>query len=302
MHSSITFWQRIRRTPYQAIASVFMVTVTLFTLAVFLLLAATLSSLLSYFEAKPQITVFFKDNKDKIQIDTIVDKLKSTGKVASYEYISKEQALAVYKEKFKSDPLLLELVTADILPSSLEISATSPNYLGELAEVVKKEPGVDEVLFPQDIVDTLVSWTAGIRQVGTVYIVLLIFTSFFIIITSIGIKIAFRKDEIEILKLIGATPWYIKKPFLLEGGLYGAVGAMVSWALVSFLILYMQPFMSSFLRGLPPLAFMKISRIAVILWPPTLPLYGVLWLLLTVTGIVIGFLGSLFAVNRFVKY
>src|SRR3989338_8192145 len=131
MSNSVSFWQRIRRTPYQAVASVFMIFITLFVFAVFLLLAVTSSVILSYFESKPQVTIFFSYEKDKTAVDTLIEILKSTGKIASISYISKDQALAIYREQNKNDPLLLEMVTADILPASLDVSATSPKYLSE---------------------------------------------------------------------------------------------------------------------------------------------------------------------------
>ena len=92
MKSTITIWHRLRRTPYQAIGSVFMMFVTLFVLSVFLLLVATSSSILTYFESKPQLTVFFTNEKDKASIDQLVEKLKQTEKVSSWQYISKDQA------------------------------------------------------------------------------------------------------------------------------------------------------------------------------------------------------------------
>jgi len=189
MTAKVSSWKRIRRTPYQALASVFMIFLTLLVTGGFIYLAGMSSAILSYFETKPQLTVFFTDEKDEASINELIAKLKTTDKVASATYISKEQALAIYKEQNKNDPLLLEMVTADILPSSLKVSASSPQFLSELAEVAKKESGVDEVVFQKDIVDTLVAWINTIRKVGIVFILLLFSSTFFILLTSIGIKI-----------------------------------------------------------------------------------------------------------------
>jgi cell division transport system permease protein len=169
--TSLSLWQRVRRTPYQSLASSFMVFVTLLVTGIFLVLALGSGSLISYFESKPQLTVFFKDDKDKESIDAFIQKIRSTDKVSKVEFISKEQALSIYKEQNKNDPLLLEMETAEILPSSVEISATAPEYLNDLSEVVKKEPGVDEVVFQKEVVDTLISWTTTLRKVGIVFIV-----------------------------------------------------------------------------------------------------------------------------------
>lgn len=302
MSASITMWQRIRRTPYQAIGAVFMIFITLFAVAVFLFLAGISSAVISYFETKPQLTVFFKDEKSKTSIDELIDKLKTSGKVANIQYISKEQALVIYREQNKNDPLLLEMVSADILPSSLEVSAVSPKYLVELDQVLKKEPEIDEVVFQKDVVESLITWTSTIRLVGIVLIIFLLFTTFFILLASIGMKIALRKEEIEILKLVGATSWYIKKPFILEGLSYGLVGAFLACAFVSGVVLYLRPFITSFLGGISKLYLWENQYMAIEIWPPSLKIYAVLWFILLAAGIAIGFIGSLFAVSRYMKH
>lgn len=302
MSISVTFWSRLRRTPYQVIAAVFMIFITLYVMAVFLILAASSSAILSYFEGKPQLTVFFKDEKDKASVDSLIGKLKATGKMSSTNYISKEQALAIYKEQNKNDPLLLEMVTADILPSSLEVSAVSPQYLSDLAEVIKKETGIDEIVFQKEVVDTLVSWTSTVRKVGAVFILFLFGATFFIILTSISMKIAYRKEEVEILKLVGATGWYIKKPFIFEGLVYGIVGSTLAWIVASLCTLYLRPFIMSFLGGIPKLALLNIAGYTIYIWPFSLPLFILLWFVLLLVGLFIGFVGSLFAVSRYMKY
>lgn len=299
--STLSFWKRVRRTPYQAIASVFMIFITLSVLAIFFLLAGSSSAILSYFESKPQLTVFFKDDKAKESIDQLIDRLEKTGQVASVEYISKEQALAIYKEQNKNDPLLLEMVTADILPASLEISAISPKYLAQMAEMVKEDKGIDEVVFQKDVVDTLISWTSVIRKVGAVFILFLCLSTLFILLTTIGMKIAMRKEEIEVLKLVGATSWFIKKPFIMEGMIYGIAGASFSWVVVSGILLFLRPFIASFLQGIPSLPLWQFQAVSVYMWPLTLFLFIFLLLLLVFLGSIIGLVGSLFAVSRYLK-
>lgn len=299
--STLSFWKRVRRTPYQAIASVFMIFITLSVLAIFFLLVGSSSAILSYFESKPQLAVFFKDDKAKESIDQLIDRLEKTGQVASVEYISKEQALAIYKEQNKNDPLLLEMVTADILPASLEISAISPKYLAQLSEIVKGDKGIDEVVFQKDVVDTLISWTSVIRKVGAVFILFLLLSTLFILLTTIGMKIAMRKEEIEVLKLVGATSWFIKKPFITEGIIYGISGASLSWVVVSGMLLFLRPFIASFLQGIPSLPLWQFQAVSVYMWPLTLFLFIFLLLLLVFLGSIIGLVGSLFAVSRYLK-
>ena len=278
-----------------------MIVITLFVMAIFLLLVTSSSAILSYFESKPQLTVFFKDEKGMESVTELIEKLKKTGKIASTQYISKEQALAIYKEQNKNDPILLEMVTADILPASLEISATMPVYLSGLAELVNEEKGIDEVVFQKDVVDTLISWTSTVRKVGFIFIFFLLLSTLFILLTTIGMKIALRKEEIEVLRLVGATFWFIRKPFISEGLIYGITGATLAWIVVSGLLLYLRPFITSFLQGIPSLPLWQVESIAIYMWPLTPILFVGLWLILVFLGFIIGLIGSLFAVSRYLK-
>jgi len=246
-----TTYQHIRRSPYQAIAAVGMMTFTLLVSSLLFLTAAGSAAILSYFESKPQITAFFTEEKKEEEIKSLEEKLKATGQVASIKYVSKEEALAIYKEEFKSDPLLLEMVTANMLPASLEVSAKDPKYLGDLAKILKAEPATQEVVYQEDVINSLVLWTEAIRKIGIILVGFLGLESLLVILTIIGMKIALRKEEIEILKLIGASNWYIRMPFLLEGAFYGLVGAVFSWIISYLILLYASPFLSSFLRGIP---------------------------------------------------
>lgn len=246
-----TTFQHIRRSPYQALAAVGIMTLTFFVACLFFLAATGSQAVLSYFEKKPQITVFFADEKDQASIENLKTRLKKTGKVSKLKFVSKEEALRIYQEQNKDDPLLLEMVTADILPASLEISATDAKYLGELAEILKKEPLVEDVMYQKDVVEALVSWTSGIRLAGALLVSFLIIVSLLMILTVIGMKIALRKKEIEILKLVGAGSWFIRTPFLLEGIFYGVVGASLAWGGVYLLLLYVTPLLTSFLAGIP---------------------------------------------------
>lgn len=301
MKLKTSFWQRLRRTPYQAIASISMIYVTLFVVSFFLLLVVGSSAVLTYFESKPQLTVFFKNDKDKASVDELINRLKSSQKIANAEYVSKEQALAIYKEQNKDDPLLLEMVTADILPASLDISATSPKYLAELETMLKNESGIEDVVFQKDVVDTLISWTSNLRKIGLIFIIFLLLSTFFILLTSMGMKIALRKEEIEILRLVGATPWYIKRPIVYEGITYGIVGATLSWITVIGAILYMSPFITAFFKGIPELILFSYNNIVLRIWPADIILFASLLLILVTTGIVIGLVGSLLATSRYMK-
>src|SRR3990170_953691 len=116
----------IRRTPYQSLAAFLILFFTLFLSTVMFLSLSFLYGLLGYVETKPQVTVYFQTSTHEGEIFKIRDKLMNSGKVMSLKYISKEEAFKIYKQLNKDNPLLLEMVSADILPASLEIYAKKP--------------------------------------------------------------------------------------------------------------------------------------------------------------------------------
>lgn len=283
-----TTWQHIRRTPYQALSAILVMSLTFFIASVFVLTALGSEAILRFFETRPQVTAFLKDEIKPDQVEALKAKLSATGKVAQIKYVSKEEALSIYREQNKNDPLLLEMVTANILPASLEVSTDNLSSLKEIAQILKESQGIEEVIFQEDVVASLSVWTRALRIVGVGLISFLAIVSFLMILIIIGMKIALRKDGIEILRLIGASPWYIRAPFILEGVFYGLVGAVLAWVATYVLILYATPFLVSFLEGIPLL--------------PVSPIF-MLFLLggLVLGGVVIGAFSSLLAVRRYLR-
>ena len=215
-------------------------------------------------------------------------KIKGLENVREVKYVSKEEALAIYREENKNDPLLLEMVTANILPASLEISTTSLSSLETVAQSLRNQKGVEEVVFQEDIVKTLSNLTTAIKKSGVVLLSFLSLVSVLIILIIIGMKISLRREEIEILGLIGATRPYISWPFILEGMAYGALGALTGWLAGYGLLIYTTPFLASFLSGIPVL---PISPAV---------MFGILGGEILV-GLLLGTAGSFFAVRHYFR-
>jgi len=291
-------WNHIRRSPYQAFAAILTMFLTFLVSGAFGLTVATSLLVLSYFESKPQATVFFKDTAEKSQADALKTTLEATGKTANIKYVSKEDALGIYKEQNKNDPLLLEMVNADILPASLEVSATDPRYLKELEPIMKEADGVEEVIYQKDVVDTLVSWTNAVRLVGGILIILLSLDSILIVMTIIGMKVALKKDEVEILKLIGASKWYIQLPFLLEGGMYGVFGGFMAWMVMFVLILWFRASILSFLGIIPIITTILGSLLSSAFIGSS---FGFFFILSSL-GFLLGSIGSLVALKKYITF
>jgi len=283
-----TAWRNIRRSPYQALAAISIMTLTFLAVSFFTFLLVGSSEIISYFESKPQVTAFFKNEAKQSDINALENKLSDTGKTSSIKFVSREDALKIYKEQNKNDPLLLDLVTAEVLPASFEISAVKIEDLASISDMLKKSPIVSEVIYQKDVVSALTSWTNAIRKIGVALVLLLSLVSVFIMVTIIGIKISQRKDDIEIMKLIGATNWYIRWPFIIEGVFYGIFGALFGWLIATAALLYTTPFLESFLKGIPVLPASYVGLLV---------LLGIEILL----AVFLGVLSSFVAVFRYLK-
>lgn len=248
MSRAIEFTKRnIRRTPFQALAASMVMFLTFLALQVFVILAAGSQASLRYFESKPQVIAFFKDGATSQDVSAIENALKQEGRVTKTKFVSKEDALEIYRERNKNDPMLLELVTANILPASLEISTQTPQDLQGIAEILKREPVISEVIVPEDVVATLTSVTRIIRVVGGATVAFLMIFATLVIVMIIGFKIRLKRTEIEIMRLLGASSSFIRTPFILEGLFYGIAGAFTTWVFSYILLWYFTPFLQGYL-------------------------------------------------------
>src|SRR3990167_2759986 len=289
MKRIIEFTKRnIRRTPYQAIAASMVMFLTFFALLTFILLAAGSQKTLVYFESRPQVIVFFKDGVDNQDIAALDEALKKDPRVSATKYVSKEDALKKYQEDNKDEPFLLELVSASILPASLEISTKTPEDLAPISEVLSKEPAVEQVFIPKDVIERLTSITRIIRIVGGTTVAFLMVFATLVILMIIGFKIRLKRGEIEIMRLIGASPAFIRNPFILEGLFYGVVGALLAWVVSYGLLWYFTPYLKDYFKEVKLL--------------PVDPIFmsGLLGVIL-LAACFVGALGSYGAVRRYLK-
>jgi cell division transport system permease protein len=207
--------------------------------------------LLKYFETRPQITAFFELDSTADTIQTVETTMKAKPYVDKVTVISKERALEIYREDNKEDPLLLELVTADILPASIEVTGKDVSALNLIYNDLQAVEGVDEVVYQKDVVENLQKWTQSIRYIGLGCVAVLALTSFVIMVIIIGLKVAVKRRAIHIMRILGATKWYVKAPFVYEGMIYGIFSSVIAWGLMFVGLLYLTPWMRNFFGSVP---------------------------------------------------
>ena len=278
----------LRRSPYQALAAALAMSLTFFVSSIFVILIIGGQIILNYVEQRPQVIAFFKDDASEARIKDIIKDVESSGKTTKVKYVTKEEALAIYRERNKDDPLLLESVSADFLPASIDISVKKASDIAEITKLVKEKKEIDKVITPENLVQQLVRWTKTIRLGGIIFVSTLLAVSFLIVIMVIGMRIAIRRDEISIMSLVGATKWYIARPFFIEGVLYGMIGASISVLLVYAGLLFYSPNIQEFLG---PIQVFPIS-----------PLFFVyLWAAEALVATMVGVLGAAIALFRYLK-
>jgi len=293
-------WTSIRRTPYQSLSAFLILFFTLFLTLILFVSLTFLYGTLNYLETKPQVTVYFQTKAPETQIFKVRDELMSSGKVLNIKYISKNDAFNIYKQLNKDNPLLLEMVSANILPPSLEIYAKKPIFLPEIAEYLKKQGDIDEVQYEKDIIDKLLVLTNTIRRSALIFFGYLILMSIVVLTTTILFKIALKESEITLLKLIGATNFYIRKPYVLESLFLGIAASTLSFSIFSFIVLYFHPFLQSYLKGITTLSI-DVSNYSLVIWPLNYVFFAIVFISISLFGAVISSVASYIATNKYLR-
>lgn len=283
-------WHHIRRSPFQSIIASLVMSTTFFVFTSFLLVSKGLSSALTFYESKPEITIFLNDGLDKSTVENIQKQLTMYPSVREVKFTSKEKALSLYKEQNKDNPLLTEMVTSSILPASFDVSTNDPKVLETIyQDFQNKKEWISDIIYQKNIIEQLLRFTGIIKLWGTVIVSLLTLNSFGVIFIILSMKITTRKEEINISRLLGASKYYVKKPFLVEGVIYGLIGGLIGSLLSLILFSLLSPNINQFFK---PIVFFQ----------PSILIFLSLILIQSLLGALIGFVSSWFGVRRFIKY
>lgn len=281
--------KQMRRTPYQAVGVILVLFTTFLLSYIFSFIFFGSEYLLRYFETRPQVIAFFNATAPDDEVERVQTEMEEKSYVDSVKYVSKEEALASYKEDNEKDPLLADLVTADIFPASIEVSGKEISSLPQIqSDLNQYDELIEEVVYQKDIVDTLATWTNTLRIVGLGLISVLALTSLLIVTIIISMKVLSKKQEISIMRLLGATTLYIQAPFLVEGLIYGVLSSVLAWGVAVTLLLYATPWIVNFLGSIPLLPvspYFLLGQVGV----------G------TALGVLLGVLSSTLALRRYIK-
>lgn len=271
-------------------------TLTFLVFGLFIMAEVLSQTALNKLEQEATVTVFFKDDFDESQILDLKSKVEKDARVYSVKYLSKDDAFNIFKELNRDEPLLLESVTASVLPASLEIRAKNVSVLSGLADEYSKLEGVEGVKFFKDIIERFNFWRTILSiGIGAVLAILL-FVSFSIVVSTVRTVISLRGSEFEILKLVGASDSFIKSPLIYQGVLYGGVSAFIGALFYGVLIAIGM--LTGAFNALGLSDFVIFSNLTLPIWAFAV----ILVFVLTLSGALLGYISSISAVKKYLNY
>ena len=265
---------------------------SLFVFGVFILIQENLQHMLNGWGDQIQINTYLDSDVGTDQVEVLMQRIRAMPEVEGLRHISKEQAWSDFQTALGSHSAVLEGLPADVLPASFEITVKPPYrdlpQVQSLADRLSKISGIATVEYPQQWVDRLNLFVLAVQWAKWALGGILFIATFFIVGSTVRLALLARKDEIEIMQFVGASEELIRAPFVVEGMLQGTVGAGVSLSCLWVCYFLLQQYMVAELALFGPnmqLRFLDPASSTMIV----------------VIGLLLGGLGSLFSVGRFLK-
>lgn len=287
------------RNAWLSTAATAVMSVTLTLVAVSYIANVALTSTIQGVVDKIDVSIFLKDSATQEQTDAFRAKLESLENVDGVKYVSKSDALAEYRRQNADNPKLLEAVTEtdNPLPASLQVKAKDPNQLQPITDLANQED-VKPLLADRDAIsysgdrkatiDRIIQTSNFFKLLGIVASIIFVIISTLIIFNTIRMAIFTRREEIEIMKLVGATNWFIRGPFIFEAALYGIIAAVVASIFIYTVIISGTPKLGNYIETGSITSFLR-ENVALVVAAEL------------VLGIFIGTASSLVALKRYLK-
>ena len=281
--------QQIWRNKGMSTASVFAITAMLLILGLFFVITVNINLFTEMLKNNyNEVEVFLKDDVKKSAAEDIIKKIDTEPGVKSSTYRSKTEAMKIMKTRWGENSYLLDSLGDNPFPSSIVVTVDSMSTADKVIKMVKGIDGVEDVKYYQETVKKLTKITNFLKLAAMVIMVFLIIVSIVVVSNTIKLTVFARAKEIEIMKYIGATNWFIRGPFLIEGILIGVISSAVS-AVATFFIyreiisLVGKQFMTIMSSPLVPAGYLSVNLILVFL----------------AIGVSIGACGSIVSMRKF---
>ena len=280
------------RNKLMSLASVIIVIATLVIFGFFMLIALNLELNLSALREQPQLEVFCYSILDDTQVKQVEDAIKNNDKIAEYEIVSKRQALEKMKDRLGKGAIVLDGYDENIFPVSYIINLKDTEQSTVVVNELENISGVETVSYSQDAIDIISKISYWNKFISSFMIIVLLIISVFIISNTIKLTVFARRREINIMKFIGATDWFIRWPFVVEGVIIGIIGALIAFIISAYGYNAIEGrFTSDFLSISTD--FLKLIKMNDV-WFQIVAIY------LTI-GIIVGALGSVLSIRKYLK-
>ncbi|MCX7831570.1 MAG: permease-like cell division protein FtsX [Actinobacteria bacterium] len=275
------------RNGLMTIASILTIGLSLFIVGLFIFASVTINQTIGSFEKQLEIEVFLKDEASPQAVQELQDRINSWPEVETVAYISKEEALQRFKQRYKDHPELIENIQGNPLPASFVIRLKDPQKVESVARRFNGNPAVEDVEYGQKYVKRLFEALNVVRYSGFAFILLLAFVSVILISITIRLAIFARRQEISIMRLVGASNWFIRLPFIIEGCFQGLLGAIIASSAVYIVRVTVLEKLRSQILWLP------LNFDSTLFWQITAGL--------CIGGLALGALGSAVAMRRYLR-
>jgi cell division transport system permease protein len=283
----------LKKEKLMSVSNFLVMGITFLLLGIFINVVVLSQTMLRYLEDQAQVTIFFKDDFGEDKILPLKDELSKDERISEVIYVSKEKALEIFKELNKDQPVLLESISASILPASLEIKTKNISNLENLANDFQGKEGVEDVRFYKDVIQRFKNTSTAVYIVGFILVVIFFVISYSVIMSSLRMSIDARGDELEIMKVVGAKDSYLTKPFIYQGVFFSVTSALGA-SIIILLLGLIESKGDIFSKGLS-LGFLP----GVFINPIVFSL--ILSFILVLSGVILGYFGSTAAVKKYLK-
>lgn len=270
-------------------ASIFSITAMLLVVGLFFSIMVNVNLMARNAEDQfDTISVYLKETVTAEQGVELAEQIKMIENVSDAKYLSKEDAMAIMKERWGENGYLLDGVVSNPLPASVEVTAVDLEDEDKIVQELNKFEAVDEVRFYRDAIQKVMTISGYIQKGALAIIVILLIVSLIVVANTVKLTVHAREEEIHIMKYVGATNWFVRGPFFVEGILIGLISSILAVVIVGFAYykfteMFTPRFLILFNSGMVPFDFIIENLI----------------IIFVALGVCIGALGSILSMRRF---
>ena len=254
-------WQGFWRNAVMSLAATATMVLMLLLLAGFWIIQTGLLAGLQFTEQKVEVVAYLQTNATDTQVADLQARLKTMPEVASVAYVSRAEALVRFRESMAAQGRqdLTRYLDNNPLYASIEVKMVDPSQVRVVGDALRGDPSVRNVINIEDLVQRVLTVTSILRTAGTVVLVIVGVIALFIIINTIRLAVLARAEEIEVMRLVGASDAFIRWPFVFEGAFVGLLGSVLTLIILLAIADPLSAFMADFFRVLP-LQFGSLTR------------------------------------------